>query len=103
MAYDIVKGLKQYMKHELLEILSAGVAPRERANGKKHQVFISSFDAKPCFTQKMIEQKLDYIHRNPVSGRWNLVDDYVKYEHSSACFYETGVHKNFVVTHYKEL
>ena len=53
-----------------------------------------AFDAKPCFTQKMIEQKLDYIHRNPVSGRWNLVDDYVKYEHSSACFYNIGVHKN---------
>ncbi len=39
----------------------------------------------------MLEQKLDYIHANPISGKWNLVDDYANYEHSSARFYEKGV------------
>ncbi len=39
-------------------------------------------------------QKLNYIHMNPLQENWNLVKDPVKYEFSSARFYETGV-KNF--------
>ena len=51
----------------------------------------------------MIEQKLDYIHHNPVSGKWNLVEDFVTYRHSSAQFYECDIQGNFEVTHYKDL
>jgi hypothetical protein len=40
-------------------------------------------------------KKLNYIHRNPISGKWNLVNDYTDYEHSSASFYELGVVKNY--------
>jgi hypothetical protein len=57
---------------------------------KIHQVFRLSFDARICANEKMVEQKLDYIHHNPVRGKWNLVDDFVKYPHSSAAFYELG-------------
>jgi hypothetical protein len=35
--------------------------------------------------------KIDYIHFNPVSGKWNLAKDYLDYYYSSAGFYETGV------------
>lgn len=51
----------------------------------------------------MIEQKLDYIHHNPVSGKWNLIEDFAKYPHSSAQFYELGVIGDFEITHYKDL
>ncbi len=34
--------------------------------------------------------KLDYIHFNPVSGKWQLSNDDVSYYYSSARFYETG-------------
>jgi putative transposase len=37
------------------------------------------------------KQKVDYIHFNPVSGKWNLAKDYLEYYYSSAVFYETGV------------
>ena len=33
---------------------------------------------------------LDYIHHNPVNGKWSLVEDYVDYPYSSARYYETG-------------
>jgi len=36
-------------------------------------------------------KKLDYIHFNPVSGKWNLAKDDMDYHFSSARFYETGV------------
>ena len=51
----------------------------------------------------MLEQKLEYIHHNPVSGKWNLVDDFCDYEHSSASFYEGVEQENDIITHYKEI
>jgi REP element-mobilizing transposase RayT len=104
MAYDIVSGLKRSGKEDILKQLEDGVQKKERLKGKKHQVFRLSFDARLCYNEKMIEQKLDYIHHNPVSGRWNLVEDFCKYEHSSASFYEEGVVKvNVNLVHYKDL
>ena len=51
----------------------------------------------------MIEQKLDYMHANPVSGVWSLVEDALDYPHSSAGFYERGDHCLAPVTHYHEI
>ena len=31
----------------------------------------------------------------PVSGKWNLVNDYTDYEHISASFYEIGVVRSY--------
>jgi REP element-mobilizing transposase RayT len=36
-------------------------------------------------------QKLNYIHSNPVSKKWNLAIDREKYFYSSANFYENGI------------
>lgn len=103
MAYDIVQSLKKSGKTGVLERLAAGVQPRERFKGKLHQVFRLSFDARKCLDEKMVWQKLDYMHRNPVSGKWKLVDDFTKYPHSSAGYYELGVRGKFDVFHYKDL
>ena len=102
-AYDIVKSLDLQGKAALLKQLEEGVDENEKKKGKKHQVFRLSFDGRKCFSEKMIEQKLDYIHRNPVSGKWNLVNDFAAYEHSSAGFYETEKKELWEVVHYKEL
>ena len=102
MAYAIVNKLKTLEKHSLLQQLIEGVQANEKKKGKKHQVFRLSFDARLCFTEKMLEQKLDYIHHNPVSGKWKLVDDFTRYLHSSAAYYELGS-PNRYVTHYREV
>lgn len=103
MAYDIVRRLDTEDKTNLLKQLEQGVEESERKKGKKHQVFRLSFDARKCFNQKMLEQKLDYIHHNPVNGKWSLVDDFVTYPHSSAGFYESESKGFWEVVHYKEL
>ncbi len=103
MAYDIVNSLKKQNKILLLNQMQHGVQRVEKSRGKIHQVFHLSFDARKCFSQKMVEQKLDYIHHNPVRGTWRLVEDFTQYEHSSAGFYELDVVGNFKVTHYKDL
>jgi hypothetical protein len=103
MAYDIVNSLERSNKIDLLEQLRWGVQRKEKLKGKLHQVFRLSFDARKCFSEKMVEQKLDYIHHNPVRGKWQLVDDFTRYAHSSAGFYELGEEGRFSVMHYKDL
>ena len=66
-------------------------------------MFRLSFDAKLCFNERMLEQKLDYIHNNPVSGKWDLVNDYVDYKYSSAGFYQINRPGITRVTHYKSI
>ena len=60
------------------------------------------FDAKPVYNQKFFMQKFNYIH-NPVSCKWNLVNDYADYGHSSASFYESGIAKSYQVFDFRTL
>jgi putative transposase len=94
-AYEIIERLKQQKEKDLLQLSSAAITEREKAKGKLHRVFEESFDAKPVYNQRFFIQKNNYIHRNPVRGKWNLVNDYTDYEHSSASFYELGVTRNY--------
>ncbi|HVD97654.1 MAG TPA: hypothetical protein VNB90_05565 [Cytophagaceae bacterium] len=54
------------------------------------------------YTPEIIYQKLDYIHNNPVQGRWNLCDSPYDYKYSSARFYETGIDDFGFLTHIGE-
>lgn len=54
----------------------------------------------PLYSRKVIEQKLDYIHHNPVKGKWNLSNDYTQYVYSSARFYEENDNSYAFLTHY---
>ena len=87
MAYEIVKRLKKLKANSILKELSNGVQEKERLKGKKHQVFRLSFDAKKVEGESILSV-MDYIHHNPVSGKWNLAKDYVSFPHSSASYYE---------------
>jgi len=87
LAYEIIKRLKAQGAETLLEELHDAVKKREAKKGQLHKVFEESFDCKECYSKEFITQKLDYIHHNPVKGKWNLVDDFALYPHSSAGFY----------------
>ena len=88
MAYEIVRRLREIGRQDVLTKLSLACSDRERAKGQKYKAFEQSFDAKPVYSLEFLYQKLDYIHHNPVSGKWNLCTEFVDYEHSSAGFYE---------------
>ena len=103
MAYEIVTRLRQLDETSVLKSLSESVTTSDRKRGKLHQVFRPSFDGKGLHDERLILQKLDYIHHNPVSGKWNLANDYLSYPHSSARYYETGIHGPYVVTDYRKL
>ena len=102
LAYEIVKRLKETDQNDLLNILRDGVQENEKIKGKKHQVFRLSFDAKPV-DEVQVANILDYIHHNPVSGKWTLVEDFALYPHSSADFYENGGEPKFGLIDYRSV
>ncbi len=79
------------------------VTEREKKKGQLHKIFTNSFDAKPVITEHFLLQKINYIHHNPVSGKWLLAKDFINYEHSSASFYEIQLVKHFQPLHYLDL
>ena len=69
---------------------------------RKHQFW--KRDALPIelYSNTVFEQKLDYIHTNPVKEKWNLADKPSSYKYSSAKFYETGIDEFGFLKHYSE-
>ena len=102
LAYEIVRRLKENGEVSILTKLSCAVNQTDKSNNKRHQVFRPSFDAKTCPSLKILEQKISYIHKNPVSGKWNLAKDWAGYPYSSADYYEFGA-ENKWVTDYNEV
>jgi len=103
MAYEIINRLEASGNSMLLARLENLVTEREKQKGQLHKVFKDSFDAKPVITQKFLLQKINYIHNNPVSGKWMLAKDFVEFLHSSASFYEIALVRHFKPLHYLDL
>jgi putative transposase len=59
-----------------------------RAENKRHEFWQRDSLAVHLFTSKVAYQKMDYIHRNPIAERWQLVKDPCDYLYSSAAYYE---------------
>ena len=81
-AHAILKELRR--KENETELLVFFHENRRDAR-HKHSIW-QDIQAKNIFTQKVLEQKIEYIHRNPVVA--NLVRDRADYLYSSACFYD---------------
>lgn len=104
MAYEFIKRLTDNKQINLLAQLNAGCTAKEKAKGQLHKVFESSFDAKHIYSDAFLNQKLDYIHNNPVSGKWNLCAELTDYPHSSAAYYLDGVvHPYINITDYRDV
>ncbi len=44
------------------------MSEKQPGKGQRNKVFEESFDAKPVYHRKFPEQKINYIHLNPVRG-----------------------------------
>lgn len=56
----------------------------------------------PLSSVNILEQKLDYIHKNPLQEHWQLADLSENYKWSSARYYEDGVDEFSILTHYRD-
>ena len=84
----------KYTAHEFLKTLKQNGTSKNfevNAANKKHEIWQRDSLSVEIDSREYAKQKLDYIHLNPVSGKWNLAKDYLDYYYSSARFYETGI------------
>ena len=103
MAYELIQRLSQRQNYNLLNILSSACTEKEKAKGQLHRAFEPSFDAKPVYTLDFLYQKLDYIHHNPITGKWNLCNEFTDHPHGSAAFYELNKpHDAVSITDFRE-
>jgi REP element-mobilizing transposase RayT len=82
-AHSFKKLLKDEMGHRLKYFTV-------KASNKQYAFWQRDSLAVQLFSPKVAFQKLDYIHHNPHSEKWNLASDTACYYYSSASFYEEG-------------
>ena len=84
----------KYTAHEFLKTLKISgqsVLYEVNAANKKHEIWQRGSLSIEIYSRAVAMQKLQYIHFNPVSKKWELAKDDLEYYFSSARFYETGV------------
>lgn len=71
-------------------------------NERKYRFWQRDPLAIKVFDREMAEQKLEYMHLNPLQPHWNLVTRPEDYYHSSASFYENDKFDFKFLTHYMD-
>jgi putative transposase len=69
-----------------------------RASDRKYNIWLSDPLAVRIFSKEMAEEKLDYVHNNPLQSQWNLCKVPDEYRFSSAAFYLSGRNEFNLVT-----
>src|SRR4029079_5438113 len=82
---DFLKFNAQQIKFDLMEHHPL-VLEKFRVNAKdrRYQIWERNPLSVDIWTEKVMWQKLNYIHNNPVQPRWNLCRDQLDYRYSSA-------------------
>lgn len=92
---ETAKGsLLKHTAHVFLKQLQAANATAPyivNAANKKHEIWQRDSLGIEIYSRAVAQQKLEYIHFNPVKGKWALAKDDLDYYYSSARFYETGI------------
>ena len=60
-----------------------------KAANKKYELWQRDSLSVEIYSREVAMQQLQYIHFNPVSGKWKLAKDDLDYYYSSVRFYET--------------
>ena len=85
-AHIILSELRKDGRDELLKFFH-----HERRDARHQHSIWQDMQAKNIYSIEFLNQKMEYIHSNPVSKDWKLVDDWAEYKYSSACFYNKRI------------
>ncbi len=102
---DVQRDLLKFTAQQILFDLKANhpqVAAQFLVNEKDRNFLVWERNPRSIdlFTTQMIEQKLDYIHNNPLQEHWKLADTPEDYYWSSAAFYMSESNVFPFLTHY---
>ena len=92
-AQKIERDLKKYHPMVLSRFLV-------NASDRKYQFWERNALSVEIFSEKVLKQKLKYLHENPV--RAGLCKFPEQYKYSSASFYHTGIDDWEFLTHYRD-
>lgn len=100
---DFMKFTAQQLKFGLLEnepetLQKYYVGLKDR----QYQFWQQKSLSKTMYSRKVFEQKLDYIHHNPLQQKWQLVEKPEDYFYSSARFYLLNIDDWGFIRHYME-
>lgn len=98
----------KFTGHQFLEELrKTDVKLLERfisdGNNRNYQFWQRNALPIKMYNRKILEQKLNYIHLNPLQEHWNLVSDPNDYYFSSCSFYENNDSRFNWLTHYMDV
>lgn len=97
----------KFTGHEFLKALREMDSPllnrfKVDNNSRKYQFWQRNAMSIIMYNRKVLEQKLDYIHTNPLQPHWSLAADPNDYYFSSCSFYEQEDNRFPWLTHYMD-
>ena len=100
---DFMKYTAQMMLRLMMRIDPASL-PDYHVNAvdRKYQFWERNSLTTDLYNRKTLEQKMKYVHNNPVQENWKLCMLPEDYKYSSAFFYEMGADNWGFITHYME-
>ncbi|MBL0051007.1 MAG: transposase [Bacteroidetes bacterium] len=100
---DFLKFTAQKIKFDLLEN-HPQVLPHFKStqNDREYQFWERRAYSSTIYNRLVFEQKLNYIHNNPLVGKWKLAESAELYFYSSAKYYLAGDSNFSFLTHYTE-
>ena len=84
-AHEILKKLRTDNQKDLLDLFQQ----KKRDQRHEHSIW-QDIQAKNIYSMNFLQQKVEYIHQNPVAKDWKLVEDRADYIYSSAGYYDYG-------------
>ncbi len=100
---DFLKYTAQQIKFDLIKNHPAVLSHFEvNLTDRQYQFWERNPLSIDLYSRKVIQQKLSYIHANPLKGKWLLADSPDKYWFSSYRFYEMNIDEFGFLTHYLE-
>lgn len=98
---DFMKYTAQMIKFDLIAHHPLTLEKfKVESKDRKYQIWERNPLTIDLWTEKVLLQKLNYIHENPKTPRWNLCKEAHEYKYSSASFYETGKSQWKFLSHY---
>ena len=84
-AHEILKKLREQKRKDFLELFQR----MKRDQRHEHSIW-QDIQAKNIYSLKVLQQKMEYIHQNPIAKEWKLAKDRADYPYSSAGYYDYG-------------
>lgn len=101
-----IASFKKYTGHQLIQSIRSDqqFLSKFQVDWKDRNFDIWQPDSRAVhvYSNEVIFQKMDYIHFNPVAGKWNLAEDFTLYEYSSASFYYSDSDQFGFLTHIRD-